>query len=68
HIAVPVSWDRKDVIFKNKPEKLLKTKGNATWIAKNEPENEAGHLVENTEQPKLRPMKMQPSIPFFGNS
>jgi len=34
-------WDEKDVILKNEPEKLLKTKERASKTNRNKPENEA---------------------------
>jgi hypothetical protein len=46
--------NKKEYFFK-KPEKLLKTKRKTTWVAKNEPENEATDLVENKAQLKNGP-------------
>ena len=46
YIVVSMRGTKKDVILKNKPEKLLKTKGKATWIAKNKPENKAEKLLK----------------------
>ena len=39
-------WDKKDVILKNEPRKLLKTNGWQPKTNRNEPENEAGKLLK----------------------
>jgi len=53
-VALP-QWDKKDVIFKNEPEKLLKTKGKTASIAKSEPENEAEKLLKTGSCGKNEP-------------
>jgi hypothetical protein len=44
--VVPPTWDEKDVILKNEPEKLLKTKDRHLKTNRNEPENEAEKLLK----------------------
>jgi hypothetical protein len=41
--------------FKNEPEKLLKTKGKATFVAKSEPENEAEKLLKTRSRGNNEP-------------
>jgi len=41
--------------LKNEPEKLLKTKVKATWVAKHEPENEAEKLLKTRNCGKNEP-------------
>jgi len=41
--------------LKNEPEKVLKIKGKATWIAKNEPESEAEKLLKTRTRGKSKP-------------
>jgi len=53
--------------LKNEPEKLLKTKGQATWIAKNEPENEPEKLLKTRSCGKNEPKtnrKMNRAVMF----
>ena len=48
--------NKKRILFlKNEPEKLLKTQGKATWIAKNEPENKAEKLLKTRSCGKNEP-------------
>jgi len=55
HIVVLPSGTKKDVIFNNEPEKLLKKKGETTWVAKSEPENEAEKLLKTGSCGKNEP-------------
>ena len=48
-------WDKKDVILKNEPEKLLKTQGKTTQLAENEPKNEAAKLLKTRSCGKNEP-------------
>src|SRR5574337_69891 len=48
-------WDKKDVIFKNKAEKLLKTKGKTTLRAGNKPESKAEKLLKTRTCGKNKP-------------
>jgi len=41
--------------LKNEPEKLLKIKAKATWVAKNEPESEAEKLLKTRTRGKSKP-------------
>ncbi|HET9177543.1 MAG TPA: hypothetical protein VFQ24_04210 [Terriglobia bacterium] len=48
-------WDKKDVILKNKPEKLLKTKANVPKTKRNKPENKAEKLLKTRSCGKNKP-------------
>jgi len=48
-------WDKKDVILKNEPEKLLKIQDRHPKTNRNEPENEAEKLLKIRSRGKNEP-------------
>jgi hypothetical protein len=59
-------WDRKTYFLKNKAEKLLKTNGKATRVAKNKPKNKAEKLLKTRSCGKTK-LKTKRSILLITN-
>jgi hypothetical protein len=54
-ILEPKLWDKKDVILKNKAEKLLKTKDRPPKTNPNKPKNKAEKLLKTRTSVKNKP-------------